>query len=259
MDEKAVVWKKEDGICVITMNQPGSLNAISKGIVAGLEEAFEDCFDENIRAVVLTGAGRAFCAGGDIAEAVQDGAPHWMLHTPKKLAVATSAIRRLPKPVIASINGPAMGVGMSVAMACDLRIMSDKASLSQTYTSVGLSPDGAWTMTVPRIVGLAKAMEMVLLDKPVKAEEALRLGLVSLVVPSANLEEETMQLARKLANGPTRAYAAAKVLINESMLQGLEGQMERERYTISACAGTEDFTEGSQAIFNKRQAVFKGK
>lgn len=259
MEEKAVIWRKVDGVCVITMNTPSSLNAISKGIVAGLEEAFEDCFDESIRAVVLTGAGRGFCAGGDIAEAVKDGAPHWMLQTPKKLAVAISAIRRLPKPVIASINGPALGVGMSVAMACDLRIMSDRASLSQAYTSVGLSPDGAWTMTVPRIVGIAKALEMVLLDKPIKAEEALKLGLVSMVVPAATLEEETIQLARKLANGPTQAYASAKALINASMLQGLEGQMERERYSISACAGTEDFIEGSEAIFNKRKPVFKGK
>ncbi len=259
MSEQAVVWKKEEGICVITMNQPGSLNAISKAIVAGLEEAMEDCFDSAIRAVVLTGSGRAFCAGGDIAEAINDGAPHWMLQTPKKLAVATSAMRRLPKPVIAAINGPAMGVGMSIAMACDLRIMSDKASLSQSYTSVGLSPDGAWTTTVPRIVGVAKALEMVMLDQPIKADEALRLGLVSMVVPAAELEAETMQLARKLAAGPTKAYAAAKLLINESMLQGMEGQMERERYTISACAETEDFIAGSNAIFNKSQAVFKGK
>lgn len=259
MDEKAVVWRKDNGICVITMNTPGSLNAMSKGIVVGLEEAFEDCFDESIRAVVLTGAGRAFCAGGDLAEASKDGASNWLLQTPKKLAVTTSAIRRLPKPVIASINGPAFGVGMSVAMACDLRIMSDRASLAQAYTSVGLSPDGAWTMTVPRIVGIAKALEMVMLDKPVNAEEALRLGLVSMVVPADKLEEETMQLARKLANGPTQAYANAKSLINDSMLQGLDSQMERERYLISACGGTEDFVEGSQALFNKRKPVFTGK
>jgi 2-(1,2-epoxy-1,2-dihydrophenyl)acetyl-CoA isomerase len=259
MDEKAVVWRKEEGVCVITMNTPSSLNAMSKGIVAGLEEAFEDCFDPNIRAVVLTGVGRAFCAGGDLAEAIKDGASNWLLQTPKKLAVVTSAMRRLPKPVIASINGPAFGVGMSVAMSCDLRIMSDKASLAQAYTSVGLSPDGAWTMTVPRIVGIAKALEMVLLDKPINAEEALKLGLVSLVFPAATLEEETMHLAKKLAHGPTQAYASAKALINDSMLQGLEGQMERERYSISACGGSEDFTEGSEALFNKRKPVFKGK
>lgn len=254
-----VVWRKDDGICVITMNTPSTLNAMSKGIVTGLEEAFEDCFDEQIRAVVLTGAGRAFCAGGDLAEAVKDGASNWLLQTPKKLAVVTSAMRKLPKPVIASINGPAFGVGMSIAMACDLRIMSDKATLAQAYTSVGLSPDGAWTMTVPQIVGMAKSLEMVMLDEPIKAEEALRLGLVNRIVPAESLAEETLQLARKLANGPTQAYARAKALINNAMLAGLESQMERERYSISACGGSEDFKEGSQALFEKRKPNFKGK
>ncbi len=259
MDDKAVIWRKEQGISFITMNTPTSLNAMSKEIVAGLEEAFEECFDETVRAVILTGAGRAFCAGGDLAQAVQDGASNWLLQTPKKLAVVTSAIRKLPKPVIASINGPAFGVGMSVAMACDLRIMSDKASLAQAYTSVGLSPDGAWTMTVPKIVGIAKALEMIMLDEPIKAEEALRLGLVSRVVPAEKLAEETMQLAIKLANGPTKAYASAKALINNTMLQGLEDQMDRERYSISACGASEDFGEGSEALFNKRKPDFKGK
>lgn len=254
-----VVWRKDDGICIITMNTPSTLNAMSKGIVTGLEEAFEDCFDEQIRAVVLTGAGRAFCAGGDLAEAVKDGASNWLLQTPKKLAVVTSAMRKLPKPVIASINGPAFGVGMSIAMACDLRIMSDKATLAQAYTSVGLSPDGAWTMTVPQIVGMAKSLEMVMLDEPIKAEEALRLGLVNRLVPAESLAEETLQLARKLANGPTQAYARAKALINNAMLAGLESQMERERYSISACGGSEDFKEGSQALFEKRKPNFKGK
>ncbi|MGE5370548.1 MAG: enoyl-CoA hydratase/isomerase family protein [Solirubrobacterales bacterium] len=259
MSEQAVLWKKEDGVCVITMNTPASLNAMSNEIVTGLEEAIEDCFDERIRAVVLTGAGRAFCAGGDLAQAIKHGAPDWLRQTPKRLAVVTSCIRRLPKPVIASINGPAFGVGMSIAMACDLRIMSEKASLAQAYTSVGLSPDGAWTLTVPQIVGLAMAMEMVLLDKPIHAEDALRLGLVSMVFPADELPEQTMKLAKKLANGPTQAYASAKALINASMLHALEAQMEAERFRISACGATQDFTEGSDAMFNRRKPAFQGK
>lgn len=259
MNESPVTWIKDEGVCVVTMNVPSTLNALSKGIVAGLEDAFEDCFDEDIRAVVLTGAGRAFCAGGNLAEAIKEGAPQWLWQTPKKLAVVTSTMRRLPKPLIASINGPAFGVGMSLAMSCDLRLISDKASLAQAYTSVGLSPDGAWTITVPQIVGLAKALEMVMLDQPIKAEEAFRLGLVSQVVPADKLEEETMKLARKLADGPTKAYASAKALLNRTMLQGIESQMEQERYSISACGDSEDFIEGSDAMFNKRKPSFKGK
>ena len=259
MDNRSVIWKKDNGICFITMNEPKTLNAISKAIVAGLEGAFEDCFDEEIRAVVLTGAGRAFCAGGDLAEMVQDGPQHWLMQSPKKLGVVVSTMRKLPKPVIASINGPAFGVGMSLAMACDLRIMSDKATLAQAYTSVGLSPDGAWTITVPKTVGIAKAMEMVLLDKSITAEEALRLGLASIVVPADQLEAETLRLATKLANGPTKAYAHAKALINHAMLQGIESQMDMERYNIADCGGSEDFVEGSDAMFNKRKAAFKGR
>lgn len=259
MDDRPVIWTKNEGICTITMNQPKSRNALSTALTGGLEEAFEDCFDENVRAVVLTGAGKAFCSGGDIPEAVKDGASHWLLQTPKKLAIVISAIRELPKPVIASVNGPAWGVGMSVAMACDLRIASDKASFAQAYTSVGLSPDGGWTLTVPRMLGMAKALELVLLDTPLKAEEALNLGLVSRVVAADQLEEETNNVAKKLANGPTRAYASAKALINNSMLQGLESQMQKERRSISECGRTEDFAEGYEAIFNKRKPSFKGK
>ncbi len=259
MEDRPVLWSKEDGICTITMNIPKTLNALSTEMLQGLEEAFEDCFDENIRAVVLTGAGKAFCSGGDIAGAVKAGAQQWLFQSPKKLAVVISAMRELPKPVIASINGAAFGVGMSFAMACDLRIASEKATLAQAYTSVGLSPDGAWTMTVPQIVGMAKALEMVLLDKPIKAEEALALGLVTMVVPADQLEEETVKLAKRLAAGPTKAYASAKALINNSMLQSLEGQMEKERWGISGCGGTEDFVEGYQAVFNKSKPNFKGR
>jgi len=259
MEEKAVVWEKDEGICKITMNVSRTLNALSTAMLQGLEEAFEECFDENIRAVVLTGSGKAFCSGGDIAGAVKEGAQKWLFQSPKKLSVVINTIRELPKPVIASLNGPAFGVGMSFAMACDLRIASDKGTMAQAYTSVGLSPDGAWTFTVPQIVGMAKALELVMLDTPIKADEALRLGLVTRVVPAEKLEEETMKLAKKLANGPTMAFASAKALINGSMLPGIERQMEKERWGISRCGGSEDFMEGYEAIFNKRKPNFKGK
>ncbi len=259
MEEKPVLWTKDAGICTVVMNIPKTLNALSTPMLEGLEEALEECFDESIRAVILTGAGKAFCSGGDIAGAVKSGAQQWLFQNPKKLAVVINTIRQLPKPVIASINGAAFGVGMSFAMACDLRIASDKAILAQAYTSVGLSPDGAWTYTVPQIVGMAKALELVMLDTPIKAEEALRLGLVTKVVPADQLEAETAKVARKLADGPTKAYASAKAMINSSMLPGLESQMEKERWGISSCGATEDFKEGYEAVFNKRKANFSGR
>lgn len=259
MEEKLASWEKKDGICTITMNSPKTLNALSSGLTAALEEAFEDCFDESIRAVVLTGSGKAFCAGGDLQGMLEMGAAKWLQQVPKKLAVVISAIRELPKPVIAAVNGPAMGVGMSVAMACDLRIASDRASFVQAYTSVGLSPDGAWSLTVPRIIGLSKAMEMLLLDTPVNAEEALRLGLVSKVFTSESFAEETEKLARKLAAGPTLAFARGKQLINRSMLRDLECQMENERLNIMAGGASADFAEGADAVFKKRKPGFSGR
>ena len=259
MEEKLASWIKKDGICTITMNSPKTLNALSSGLTAALEEAFEDCFDETIRAVVLTGSGKAFCAGGDLQGMLEMGAQKWLQQVPKKLAVVISAIRELPKPVIAAVNGPAMGVGMSVAMACDLRIASDRASFVQAYTSVGLSPDGAWSLTVPRIIGLSKAMEMLLLDKPVAAEEALRLGMISMVVPVESFAEETEKLAKKIASGPTLAFARGKQLINRSLLRELECQMENERLSIMAGGASADFAEGADAVFKKRKPDFRGK
>lgn len=259
MEEKQASWIKKDGVCTITMNSPKTLNALSDNLTSCLEEAFEDCFDEKIRAVVLTGSGKAFCAGGDLQGMLEMGAPKWLQQVPKKLAVVISAIRALPKPVIAAVNGPAMGVGMSVAMACDLRIASEKASFIQSYTSVGLTPDGAWSLTVPRIVGLSKAMEMLLLDTPVKAEEALRLGMVSMVVSAESFAEETEKLAAKLAAGPTMAFARGKHLINRSLLRELECQMENERQSIMAGGASADFAEGADAVFKKRKPEFSGR
>lgn len=259
MEEKLATWEKKDGICTITMNAPKMLNALSSGLTACLEEAFEDCFDDSVRAVVLTGNGKAFCAGGDLQGMLDMGPAKWLQQVPKKLAVVISTIRELPKPVIAAVNGPAMGVGMSVAMACDLRIASDKATFVQAYTSVGLSPDGAWSLTVPRIIGLSKAMEMLLLDKPVAAEEALRLGMISMVVPVESFAEETEKLAKKIASGPTLAFARGKQLINRSLLRELECQMENERLSIMAGGASADFAEGADAVFKKRKPEFTGK
>jgi 2-(1,2-epoxy-1,2-dihydrophenyl)acetyl-CoA isomerase len=258
MDNKAVLWRMDENVCVITMNVPESMNAMNLSICEGLGEAFDECFNENIRAVVLTGAGRAFCAGGNITQSKGD-YKQWLFKNPKKISVVLSAMRELPKPVIASINGPAFGAGMSLAMACDLRIASEKAVMGQAYTSVGLCPDMAWSITVPQIVGMAKALEMAFLDKPIKAEEALQLGLVTKVVPAETLEDEAMKMAKTLANGPTKAYASAKALINNSMLATLECQMVKENSALWSLAGTEDFLEGCDAILHKRKPFFKGK
>lgn len=261
MSDKAVIWNKEDGICTITLNSPKTLNAYNFDIAKGLEAAVEDCFDENVRVVILTGADKGFCAGGDLGAASKapEGSKYFLGNLAKHLAVTISAIRQLPKPVIACVNGPAFGVGMSFAMACDLRIASDKAAFGQAYTSVGLNQDGAWTLMAPLTLGWSKTMEMALLDTPLSVDEALKCGFVQKVFPHEQLLEETTKIAKKLAGGATRAFANSKALLNAAMAHDLECQMERERVLMAGCADTEDFKEGCAAVFEKRRPQFKGK
>lgn len=259
MSDTPVIFSKEDSIASIVMNSPKTLNAIGFPMLDGLEAALEKCFDKDIRAVVISAAGPAFCAGGDLPVAMEYGPSEWLLQSVKKMNVIASLIRNLPKPVIASIHGHCFGVGMSLTMLCDIRIAAESTLFKQAYTSIGLSPDGGWSFTVPRLIGAAKALELVMLDPIIPASEALRLGLVNKVVPDEALLEETMKLARRLARGATRAYAAAKALINSSVYEGLESQCEKERWSIASCGATEDFKEGFDAVFNKRKPNFKGK
>lgn len=259
MQDKLVVWRIENGICHIAMNSPKTLNALSIPIIEGLDEAFSACFADEVRAVVLSANGPAFCAGGDLPSAVEYGARAWLLESVKMMANVANMIRRLPKPVLASINGSCFGVGMSLAMMCDLRIAAESAVLKQAYTSVGLSPDVGWTLTVPRLIGAAKAMEFLMLDPAVPAQEALRLGLVNKVVPDDALAAETAKMAARLAGGATKAFAASKELVNTSMFQGIEAQIEKERWKIADSADTDDFREGFDAVFNKRKPNYTGK
>lgn len=259
MEEKYVIWSTENGICNIVINSPKTLNAIGIPILDGLEEALQSCFDEEVRAVIISAAGPAFCAGGDLPAAVKYGAYEWCLQSVKQMGAVVNLIRELPKPVIASVQGACYGVGMSLAMLCDLRIASESMVMKQAYTSVGLAPDGGWTLTVPQAIGVSKAFELLMMDPAVPAAEALRLGLVNKVVPDDALAAETMKLAAKLASGATKSFATGKALINQSMYLGLQNQCEKERWGIANCTKNEDFQEGFDAVFNKRKPNYKGR
>jgi len=165
----------------------------------------------------------------------------------------------MPKPVIASINGPAAGGGLSLALACDLRIASDRATFRQAYTSVSLVPDGGLTFYMPRLVGLGKTSELIFLDRVLNAEEAEKLGLVNQVVPDAKLKEATLEVAKRLARGPSLAFARAKALLNRALINSLESQLENERQEIASSGETEDFQEALSAFFEKRDPKFLGK
>jgi 2-(1,2-epoxy-1,2-dihydrophenyl)acetyl-CoA isomerase len=217
--------------------------------------------DDSVSALVFTGAGKAFFAGGDLK---------WMAGFPQgpaaalhelagRFHVAIQEIRRMRKPVIAAINGVAAGAGFSLALACDFRVMAKSATLKQAYTSVGLSIDGGGTFTLPRLVGLARALEIAAFDKTISSEKALEWGLVTKVVEDQQVVEEAMTMARELAKISLHSFGWCKQLLTDSFDSSLETHLERERRGISNCAGHPDGREGIKAFLEKRKPNFSKK
>ncbi|MFZ5646894.1 MAG: enoyl-CoA hydratase/isomerase family protein [Bacillota bacterium] len=262
MEWETVDFKLQGSVATVTMNRPDHYNALNLKMGDDLCEALETCIKrQDVRAVVLTGSGKAFCSGGDLRAAREQASsepsePYRQLT--KRLNRIIISIRHMEKPVIAAVNGAAGGAGFSIAVACDLRIASSGAKFRQAYTSVGLVPDGGWTLFVPLLAGFGQASELVLLDPVIDAAKALKMGLVNEVVEPEGLEKAAQQTAVKLASGPTRSFAIAKSLLNSSLLNMLERQLELERDGIIKAAGTADYLEGLESFFGKRMPGFKG-
>lgn len=263
MSYKTIIFEEEDGVATITLNRATSFNALDLEMGKELVDAIEKCTKNvQVKVLIITGAGKAFCSGGDLKAVKEwsgDNLGDFFRQLTKFLDRMILDIRMIPKPVIASVNGPAAGGGFSLALACDLRIASDKATFRQAYTSVALVPDGGWTFHLPKIVGLGKVSELVFLDKVISAEEAEKLGLVNQVVPEAKLKEATLEIANQLARGPSLAFARTKALLNRALISSLESQLENERQGIGLSGETEDFREALSAFFEKRKPKFQGK
>jgi 2-(1,2-epoxy-1,2-dihydrophenyl)acetyl-CoA isomerase len=263
MANDAVLTSTQDGICTITMNRPEAMNALNADMMSGLCQAFAKCYDDSIRAVILTGSGKAFCLGGDIAFAStygDDDLQAFFRDMTGPLARLISDMRQLPKPIIASVNGICAGVGISFAAACDIRICQSDVIFKQAYTGVGISQDGGFTQMVPLLVGLSRASEMIFLDEVITAAKALEWGLVNKVVAHEELVATTAKIAAKLAGGATSAFASSKALLNKAFLPYLEVQLEAERNGVMKTSLTDDYKEGV-AVFTgkKKKAEFKGK
>jgi len=255
----------ENGIGVITLNRPAALNALDSDLLVGLRDAvFAMEHDRTVRCVVVRG-GEHFMAGGDLkwfsglieghSAAEKTALFQKLIHDVHAVIIS---LRRMPKPVIASVSGAAAGFGLSLMMACDLAIAADNAYFTLAYCLIGTSPDGGSTFALPRTVGAKKAMEIALLGDRFDAATAERLGLVNRVVPRASLEAETMQLAARLGAGPTAVYGRTKALLNSSQANSLENQLQREAEAFAQSAAEPDFAEGLRAFIEKRKAVFKG-
>jgi len=251
---KKIIVEKEDGVVKITLNRPEVLNALDTEIVNELKTAIKNIGeDESVRAVVITGAGRGFCSGADL------GASGDAVSGLSEIHAIIKGITNMEKPVIALMNGAAAGAGLDLAMACDIRIASEKAKLSEIFVKRGLLPDMGGTYFLPRLVGLGKAKELIFTGEIIDAKEAERIGLVNKVVPAEELESTGMELARKLAKGPTLAIGKAKIAINRAVESNLDSALKDAFEAMSFILGTEDALEGVMAFVEKREPKFKGK
>ena len=256
---ETILLTKTDNIATITLNRPNAANGINPTLARELAEAALICDqDKSIRCVVLTANGKLFCAGGDL-KAV-GGEPANAAITIKGMADnlhrATSTFARMEKPFIVAVNGMAAGAGFSMAITGDFVIAGESAKFTMAYTAAGLSPDGSSTYFLPRLVGMRKAMDLMINNKRLTAQEAEVWGLINQVVPDAELQTTTMALAQKLANGPTDAFAAVKKLLLCSFDNSLETQMELEGRAIADCAGSANGQEGVLSFLEKRKPKF---
>jgi 2-(1,2-epoxy-1,2-dihydrophenyl)acetyl-CoA isomerase len=262
MDFEMILLKKEEAVGTIVLNRPKALNPVNKKTAQEISAALEDLkADPNIRSVILTGAGKAFSAGGDIRD-IENYTPQETMKFRDFMLVIKKMIldiRNTPKPVIAAVNGLAYGVGFSLALSADVVLASKNAAFCQVFVKIGLVPDGGSTFFLPRLIGFARSFPLVFSGDPISAKEALALGLVSKVVPPDKLEEEAIALARKLAQGPTRAMGLAKELMYAGMERTLSEQLDEEASVQCLCRLTRDHQEGLQAFHEKRSPRFEGR
>jgi 2-(1,2-epoxy-1,2-dihydrophenyl)acetyl-CoA isomerase len=261
MSDDAVIISRKGDIATLRLNRPAKYNALNQDLLERLHgAATELAFDDDVRAVVLTGEGKAFCAGGDLKEINEDepdqpGRAFWRLAG--RFHEAVKELRAMAKPTIAAINGPAAGGGFSLALACDLRVMSDAAFLKIGYVANGLSIDGGGSFSLPRLVGMGRAMEIAFLDEKISAERALEIGLVNRVAAADELDEAAHELANRLAEMPTGALGRAKRLFNASFQNTLERQLELEREAIGEAGNSDEGREGMNAFLEKREPKYR--
>lgn len=255
--EQHVKVEVDGGVGWIRLNRPEKMNAIGAITRQQLGDAIKQAErDDSVRVVVLTGSGRAFCSGADVTEMVGGGG----MRTPEDVGNVLrneympmlSRLRIMPKPVIAAMNGPAVGIGASYALACDIRIAVPEAYILEAFVNIGLAPDGGVSWLLPRLAGTGVAYEMFFSGKPLQAADAHRLGVINRLVPADRLEAEVRELAGDLVSQPRQAMAAAKRAVNHALESSYEDALEFESYLQEVQAGSQEFAEGVQAFLAKR-------
>jgi 2-(1,2-epoxy-1,2-dihydrophenyl)acetyl-CoA isomerase len=265
MTYKCLLYDVRDRIATLTLNRPERLNALGDSLRDDLYDAVaKAAADPNVGVLVITGAGRGFCSGGDVKAMSERGRPGAESPPPSERLSpirdrTVLAMRDCPKPIIAAVNGAAAGAGMSLALACDMRVASTAARFSQAFVKRGITPDWGGSWFLPRVVGTAKAVELIMTGDTIDAAEALRLGIVNAVVAPEALMDETLKLARKIADGPPVAIQLAKRAIYHNQDVDLRSGLEYETFVQGIARDTEDAKEGVKAFMEKRAPVFRGR
>lgn len=263
MSYETIQLETEGGVGLIRLNRPESLNALTAKVGQEFLEAVAEARAIDIRALVLTGAGRAFCSGGDLREmqriAAHAGRVDAFFDEPLRLLnECILLIRRIPLPVIAAVNGAASGGGCNLALACDFVVAAESARFNQAFVRVGLSPDCGGSFILPRLIGWRRATELLMTGEVISAQRAVELGMINSVVPDAELMDHAKSLAVRLANGPTAALGRVKELLEASATNDYAAQLEFERVVQIQSGQTQDFKEGVAAFIEKRPPRFVG-
>lgn len=257
MDYKYITFEKIKNIAKITLNRPDVLNSFNLEMGKELQNALKECESDDYRAVYLTGAGRAFCAGQDLSGVLEEkdlGKIVSELYNP-----IIKSIRHLPKPVVCAVNGVAAGAGVNIALACDIVFASDEASFIQSFSQIGLIPDSGGTYFLPRLIGLQRAASLMMLGEKILANKAKKMGMIYKSVESTYLHSTAWETTEKLAKMPTKGLAFTKELLNKSMANDLESQLALEKEFQRKSGNTDDYAEGIKAFIEKRKPKFKGK
>jgi 2-(1,2-epoxy-1,2-dihydrophenyl)acetyl-CoA isomerase len=255
-----IAIKKENGVAEITLKRPEKFNSFIRSMALDLQKVLDDCRDDDsIRCILLTGEGRAFCAGQDLGEASDPNGPAIQKIVSEHYNPIVDRLRKLPKPIISAVNGVAAGAGANIALACDVVLAAESASFIQAFSKIGLIPDSGGTWTLPRLIGFQKASALMMTGEKVSATEAERIGMIYKVIVDAELMNEARAMAATFAQMPTMAFALTKQALNHSWGNDLNTQLDLEDELQTKAGSSEDYKEGVAAFLEKRKPVFKGK